>query len=217
MSTASLRSPISAPSIPGAPLRLAILASGAGTNLQAIAQAIDRGELNAHIDLVLYNRKTAAVAEKAAMRNIPSHFVDHRSFESREACDAALVEHLKAANIQWVILAGWMRLITEPLLDAFPNRILNIHPSLLPSFPGLRAVEQSLQAGVKITGCTVHIVTAEMDAGPIIAQAAVPVCDDDTVETLHERIQIEEHRLYPMSIALAAMADGSSEQSMAVN
>lgn len=205
MSTASLFSPISAPSLPGEPLRLAILASGAGTNFEAIARAIDRGELNARIDLVLYNRKSAAVAEKAEKRTIPSHFVDHRAFDSREACDAALVAHLEAAHIQWVILAGWMRLITKPLLDAFPNRILNIHPSLLPSFPGLRAVEQALEAGVNITGCTVHTVTAEMDAGPIIAQAALPVLDDDTPETLHQRIQIAEHRLYPMSIAIAAL------------
>jgi phosphoribosylglycinamide formyltransferase 1 len=204
MPTPSLISLPAIPAVSGALVKLGILASGSGTNLEAIAEAIDRGELNAEIAVVLYNRADAGVAERARRRNLLAVFVDHGLFESRRAFDEAIVGHLQAAGVEWVIMAGWMRLVTSTLLDAYEERVLNIHPSLLPSFPGLRAVEQALEAGVKIAGCTVHVVTCEMDAGPIIAQAAVPVLDGDTAQSLHRRIQVEEHRLYPRAIALAA-------------
>ncbi|MFU8803175.1 MAG: phosphoribosylglycinamide formyltransferase [Bradymonadaceae bacterium] len=200
----ALISPDHAPEHPGAPLSLGVLASGRGTNFEAIVEAIERGALNAEIRGVVYNRENAPVAERARRLGIEATFIDHREFEIREAFDARVVEVLEKSQVEWVIMAGWMRLVTDTLLGAFPGRILNIHPSLLPSFPGLRAVEQALRQGVKISGCTVHIVTAEMDAGPILAQAAVPVFDDDTAASLHARIQIEEHRLYPVGIALAA-------------
>ena len=186
------------------PLRLAVLASGNGSNLAAIAAAIESGDLNATIQVVIYNNPAAKVAERAAQRQLPAVLLDHRTFASREALDEAIVKTVKDAGADWVIMAGWMRRVTAVLIQAFPQRILNIHPSLLPSFPGLRAVDQALAAGVKITGCTVHYVELEIDSGPIIAQAAVPVLADDTAASLQARIQQQEHRIYPAAIAIAA-------------
>ena len=144
------------------------------------------------------------MAERAAQRQLPAVLRNHRTFASREALDEAIVKTVKDAGADWVIMAGWMRRVTAVLIQAFPQRILNIHPSLLPSFPGLRAVDQALAAGVKITGCTVHYVELEIDSGPIIAQAAVPVLADDTAASLQARIQQQEHRIYPAAIAIAA-------------
>ncbi len=186
------------------PLRLAVLASGNGSNLAAIAAAIESGDLNATIDVVIYNNPAAIVAERAAQRQLPAVLLNHRTFASREALDEAIVQTIRAAGADWVIMAGWMRRVTAVLIQAFPQRILNIHPSLLPSFPGMRAVDQALAAGVKITGCTVHYVELEIDSGPIIAQAAVPVLADDTAASLQARIQQQEHRIYPAAIAIAA-------------
>ncbi|MEM1293133.1 MAG: phosphoribosylglycinamide formyltransferase [Cyanobacteria bacterium P01_H01_bin.162] len=186
------------------PLRLAVLASGNGSNLAAIAAAIESGDLNATIQVVIYNNPAAKVAERAAQRQLPAVLLNHRTFASREALDEAIVQTIRAAGADWVIMAGWMRRVTAVLIQAFPQRILNIHPSLLPSFPGLRAVDQALAAGVKITGCTVHYVELEIDSGPIIAQAAVPVLADDTAASLQARIQQQEHRIYPAAIAIAA-------------
>ncbi len=187
-----------------APLRLGIMASGSGSNFEAIAAAIDRGELNAKIEVVIYNNPGAKVVARAQRLGIPAQLLDHRTFESREALDQAIVVALQAAGVDWVIMAGWMRRVTQRLISAFPRRILNIHPSLLPSFPGIRAVEQALKAGVKIAGCSVHHVELIVDSGPIIMQAAVPVLPDDTVEKLQARIQVQEHRIFPLAIALAA-------------
>ncbi|MEM7650235.1 MAG: phosphoribosylglycinamide formyltransferase [Cyanobacteria bacterium P01_A01_bin.70] len=186
------------------PLRLAVLASGNGSNLAAIAAAIESGDLNATIEVVIYNNPAAKVAERAAQRQLPAVLLNHRTFASREALDEAIVQTIRAAGADWVIMAGWMRRVTAVLIQAFPQRILNIHPSLLPSFPGMRAVDQALAAGVKITGCTVHYVELEIDSGPIIAQAAVPVLADDTAASLQARIQQQEHRIYPAAIAIAA-------------
>ena len=186
------------------PLRLAVLASGNGSNLAAIAAAIESGDLNATIQVVIYNNPSAKVAERATQRQLPAVLLNHRTFASREALDEAIVQTIRAAGADWVIMAGWMRRVTAVLIQAFPQRILNIHPSLLPSFPGLRAVDQALAAGVKITGCTVHYVELEIDSGPIIAQAAVPVLADDTAASLQARIQQQEHRIYPAAIAIAA-------------
>ena len=182
---------------------LGILASGSGSNFEAIAQAIQSGSLSAHIRVLICNNPEAKALQRAERLGIPAVVLDHRQIKPREALDQAIVETLKAHGVEWVAMVGWMRLVTPVLINAFPGRILNIHPSLLPSFPGLRAVEQALEHGVKITGCTVHIVTPEMDSGPILAQAAVPVYWDDNSESLHARIQVEEHRLIVEGIRLA--------------
>ncbi|PSB34429.1 phosphoribosylglycinamide formyltransferase [Stenomitos frigidus] len=185
-------------------LKLGVMASGSGSNFEAIAQAIADQKLKAQVQVLLYNNPGAKAAARAEQWGIPSVLLNHREFANREALDAAIVETLQQHDVEWVIMAGWMRIVTPVLINAFPRRILNIHPSLLPSFKGNRAVEQALAAGVKITGCTVHRVVTEVDSGDIIVQAAVPVLPDDTLETLHDRIHIQEHRIFPQAIALAA-------------
>jgi phosphoribosylglycinamide formyltransferase 1 len=204
--TAALVSPPLPDPLPGfaSPLKLGILASGNGSNMEAIAQAIQEGRLQAQIQVVIYNNPTAYVAQRAERWQIPSVLLNHCEFDSREALDAQIVQTLQAHQVDWVIMAGWMRRVTEVLIGAFPQRVLNIHPSLLPSFPGIRAVEQALAAGVKVAGCTVHHVELEVDSGPIVMQAAVPILPTDTPDSLQARIQLQEHRLYPAAIALAA-------------
>ncbi len=204
-STPSLVSPTITPSLlKGAPLKLGVLASGNGSNFEAVAQAIEAGQLNAQLQVLIYNNPEAKAAARAVNRGIPAVLLNHRDFQHREDLDQQIVQTLQQYEVEWVIMAGWMRLVTQVLIDAFPDQIINIHPSLLPSFRGVRAVEQALAAGVKITGCTVHLVCLEMDSGAILLQAAVPVLADDTPETLHARIQIQEHRILPPAIALAA-------------
>ncbi len=187
-----------------APLKLGIMSSGSGSNFEAIAQAINQGELNAKIPVLIYNNPDAQVVARAERLGIPAILVNHRQFKHRQDFDQKIVEILQSYEIEWVVMAGWMRIITQVLLDAFPARIINIHPSLLPSFPGIHAVDQALAAGVKITGCTVHIACLEVDTGPIIMQAAVPILPDDTPATLHARIQVQEHQIFPAAIALIA-------------
>jgi phosphoribosylglycinamide formyltransferase-1 len=186
------------------PLKLGIMASGSGSNFEAIAQAIKNGQLNAQIQVLIYNNPDAYAAVRASNRNVPAVLLNHRDYSSREEFDQQIVHTLRQYDVDWVIMAGWMRLVTKVLIDAFSHKIINIHPSLLPSFKGSRAVEQALATGVKITGCTVHLVSLEMDSGPILMQAAVPVLPDDTPKTLHARIQVQEHRILPQAIALAA-------------
>jgi phosphoribosylglycinamide formyltransferase 1 len=183
-------------------LRLGILASGSGSNMEAIAHAITRQELHAQIQVMIYNNADAPAADRADRLGIPKVLLDHRSFASREALDSAIAQTFQEHQVEWVIMAGWMRRVTEVLINAFPDRILNIHPSLLPSFPGVRAIEQALAAGVKIAGCTVHRVIVAVDSGSIIMQAAVSVLPDDTPESLHRRVQEQEHLIYPKAIAL---------------
>ena len=185
------------------PAKLGILASGSGSNFEAIARAIESGELNAQIEVVVYNNPGATVTLRAERLGIPARLLDHRTFDSREALDEAITSTFNEYEVDWVVMAGWMRRVTQRLLSAFPQRVLNIHPSLLPSFPGIRAVDQALAAGVKIAGCSVHYVELIVDSGPMIAQAAVPVLADDTVATLQARIQVQEHRLFPLAIAIA--------------
>lgn len=202
--TTSLISPVISPSLsPGEPLKLGILASGNGSNFEAVAKAIASGKLNAKIQVLIYNNPEAKVATRAANWDVPAVLLNHRNFH-REDLDREIVNTLRQYQVEWIVMAGWMRIVTPVLIDAFPNRIVNIHPSLLPSFRGVRAVEQALAAGVKIAGCTVHLVAPEVDSGPILLQAAVPVLPDDTLETLHARIQEQEHRILPQAIALAA-------------
>ncbi|CAN1210528.1 phosphoribosylglycinamide formyltransferase [Tumidithrix helvetica PCC 7403] len=180
---------------------LGVLASGSGSNLEAIAKAISEGRLNAKIEVLIYNNPDAYVRQRAERLGIPAVLLNHRNYKSREVLDAAIAEVLQAHHVNLVIMAGWMRVVTQVLIDAFPNRILNIHPSLLPSFPGIHAIDQALNYGVKIAGCTVHIVSLEVDCGPILQQAAVPVLPDDTPSSLQQRIQVQEHSIYPKAIA----------------
>jgi phosphoribosylglycinamide formyltransferase 1 len=182
--------------------RIAVLVSGRGSNLQSIIDAIAAGTLNAAIAVVISNRADAYALMRARAAGIEAVSLNPRDYAGRDAYDRAIVDVLKAKQVRLVCLAGFMRLIGAPFLDAFPNQILNIHPSLLPSFPGLDAQRQALEHGVRVAGCTVHLVTAELDGGPIVLQASVPVRDDDTPDSLADRILIEEHKLYPEAIAL---------------
>ena len=185
-------------------LTLGILLSGSGTNLQAIIDAIDAGHLDARIGVVISNVPDAYGITRARAHGIAVEVLSHRGFPSREAYDAQLVERLRAHGVELVILAGFMRIVTRVLLGAFPAGVLNVHPALLPAFPGLHGERQALEYGVRIAGVTVHLVDEQTDHGPILAQAAVPVFPDDTEETLHARIQVQEHRLYPLAIQLIA-------------
>lgn len=182
--------------------RIGVLISGRGSNLQALIDAIADGSLNARIAIVISNKADAPGLDRARAAGIETLVLDHRSFASRDDYDAAIAAQLRSRHVSLVCLAGFMRLIGPRLLDEYPQRILNIHPSLLPTFPGVDAQRQALDHGVKITGATVHIVTGELDGGPIVVQAAVPVRDDDSVERLSARILIEEHRLYPEAVRI---------------
>jgi phosphoribosylglycinamide formyltransferase-1 len=181
--------------------RLGVLVSGRGSNLQAIIDAIAEGRLDATIAVVISNRPSARGLERARQAGIETVVIEHRAFVSREAYDAALVAELRRHDVRLVCLAGFMRLLSPVFVNAFPGAILNVHPSLLPAFPGVDAQRQAVEYGVKVAGCTVHFVTDALDAGPIILQAAVPVRASDNAETLAERILVEEHRLYPEAIA----------------
>jgi phosphoribosylglycinamide formyltransferase 1 len=192
------------------PLILGMMASGSGSNFEAVAHAIESGNLNAKIAVLIHNKPEIKAIERAQARGIPTVFLDHRAHPTREELDRAIVTTFQAHQVECVIMAGWMRVITQVLIDAFPHRVINIHPSLLPSFPGIHAIEQALAAGVKITGCTVHLVSLEVDSGPILVQAAVPILPDDTAATLHARIQIQEHQILPQAIAMIAEVGGSN-------
>jgi phosphoribosylglycinamide formyltransferase-1 len=182
--------------------RLGVLISGRGSNLQAIIDAVRSRALDAAIAIVISNRADAAGLHRAREAGIEIRCLNPREYPDGDAYDHALVHVLNEQRVDLICLAGFMRLVGPPLLDAFPNRILNIHPSLLPAFPGRNAQQQALEHGVRITGATVHLVTAAVDNGPIVVQAAVPVLDTDTVETLSARVLIEEHRLYVEAIRL---------------
>ena len=182
--------------------RLAVLISGRGSNLQSIVDAIAGRRLDAEIAVVVSNRPDAPGLVRARDAGIDTLCLKPRDYPDRMAYDAALAGALRARDVGLVCLAGFMRLVGAPLLDAFPNRILNIHPSLLPAFPGLDAQRQAFEHGVRMTGATVHLVNAELDAGPIVLQSAVSVLPDDTVEKLSARILAEEHRLYPEAIQI---------------
>jgi len=185
-------------------LPIAVLISGGGTNLQAIIDAIAANRLDAKIEVVLSNRADAFGLVRAKNHDIPTEILDHKAFPSREAYDQAVVDLLRAHGVQLVALAGFMRLLSPVLVSAFSNRIMNIHPALLPSFPGLHVQKKALEHGVRFSGCTVHFVNEECDEGPIIIQAVVPVFPDDTEEQLAERILQQEHRIYPRAIQLYA-------------
>jgi phosphoribosylglycinamide formyltransferase 1 len=181
--------------------RLGVLISGRGSNLEAIADSVAAGTIPAEIAVVISNRAEARGLEAARRRGLNAVVIPSKGLD-REVYDRMLLEELRQRNVDLVCLAGFMRLLSATFIRAFPNRILNIHPSLLPAFPGLDAQHQALEHGVKISGCTVHFVDEYLDAGPIILQAAVPVLDDDTVETLSARILAEEHRIYSEAIRI---------------
>jgi phosphoribosylglycinamide formyltransferase-1 len=186
-----------------------VLISGRGSNLQALIDAVAAGSLNARIAVVIANRPNAAGLARAAAAGIETLVLDHRACASRDDFDRALARELLRHGVRLVCLAGFMRLVGAPLLEAFPNAILNIHPSLLPAFPGLDAQRQALDYGVRLTGATVHLVTSELDAGPVVLQAGVPVLSDDSVESLSARILAAEHQIYPAAVQL--ILDGGWE------
>ena len=177
-------------------MKLAILLSGRGSNFQAIHEAIQRGELHAEIVCVISNRPDAPGIERAREWGYDAHVIAHKRFATREAHEAEVLRVLDEAKPDVIVLAGYMRLLSPSFVERYRNRILNIHPSLLPSFPGVDAQAQAIAHGVKISGCTVHIVDERLDAGPILVQRAVEVRDDDTAESLAARILVEEHKAY---------------------
>ncbi|MCP3161321.1 phosphoribosylglycinamide formyltransferase [Myxococcus qinghaiensis] len=187
----------------GRRVRLGVLVSGSGSNLQALLDACAREDFPAEVACVVSNVPTAYALERARAAGVPAVVVDHKAHASKGEFEAALLEALRAAGVEWVCLAGFMRLLSADFLGRFAGKVLNVHPSLLPSFPGLHAQRQALERGVKVAGCTVHFVDAGTDTGPIIGQAAVPVLPDDDEKSLSARILVEEHRLYPLAVRLA--------------
>jgi phosphoribosylglycinamide formyltransferase-1 len=185
-------------------LRVAVLASGRGSNLEAILEATRGPEFPARVVLVVSDRERARALERAAAAGVPTVFLNAKDFGDREAYDAALGRLLVDHRVELVCLAGFMRILSSAIVRAWSGRIMNIHPSLLPAFPGLHPQRQALQYGVKIAGATVHFVDEGIDTGPIILQSAVPVEPDDTEETLAARILVQEHRLYPQAVRLFA-------------
>jgi len=189
-------------------LRLAVLASGRGSNLQAVIDAIEAGTVQSKIVAVISNKKEAPALERARRQGLPAIFVDPKPYsgrpDSREAYDRELLDVLRQHDVELVLLAGYMKIVTTALVEAFANRMMNIHPSLLPSFPGLDVQKKAIEWGCKLAGCTVHFVTEGVDEGPIILQAAVPIFDDDTPDTLSARILEQEHKIYPRAVQLFA-------------
>jgi phosphoribosylglycinamide formyltransferase-1 len=185
-------------------LRLGVLASGRGSNLQSIMDAAAAGKIKAEVAAVISDNKDAFALERARQAGIPALHVNPKNFGSKEEYERAIVKLLKEQDVQLVCLAGYMRIVGKVILEAFPNRVINIHPALLPSFPGLHGQQQAWEYGVKYSGCTVHFVDEGMDTGPIIIQAVVPVFDEDTADTLAARILEQEHMIYPEAIGLLA-------------
>ncbi|NCO52661.1 MAG: phosphoribosylglycinamide formyltransferase [Deltaproteobacteria bacterium] len=189
---------------PSLKLQLGILASGSGSNLQAIIDRCNDSSLQANIALVISNNPEAFALQRAAQAGISHCCIDHRQFEQRDDFERAVVAKLQESKVELVVLAGFMRLIGDTFLHAFPQRIINIHPALLPAFPGLHVQQKALDYGAKFSGCTVHLVDSGVDTGPIIMQAVVPVYDDDSADDLAARILVEEHKIYPRAIQLLA-------------
>ena len=203
MPESDAREPSVGSRIPDPPSRrIGVLISGRGSNLQALIDAVAEGTLAARIAVVISNQANAGGLDRARLAGIETLCVDHRAFGSRDEYDATVAAELRMRGVSLVCLAGFMRLVGPRLLEAFPNAILNVHPSLLPAFPGVDAQRQALEHGVKVAGATVHLVTAELDGGPIVLQSAVPVRADDSVDRLSARILIEEHRIYPEAVRM---------------
>ena len=187
------------------------MASGAGSNFEALVAACRRGELSAEVELLVVNRPGCGAAARAARLGVHCQLLDHRAYGSREQLDQALIAAFAQAQVDLVVMAGWMRIVTPALIEAFPERLINIHPSLLPSFRGIDAVGQALAAGVRLTGCTAHLVSEEVDAGRVLVQAAVPVLARDDHASLSARIHAQEHRILPLAVQLAAQRLGMDQ------
>jgi phosphoribosylglycinamide formyltransferase-1 len=185
-------------------ISIAVLASGSGTNFEAIAQAIEDGEVPARIALLISDNPGAFALERAGRRGIPTRVIELKDYPDRRGFDAAIRDTLLQASVDLVVLAGYMKLVGKEILEEFPGRIMNIHPALLPSFPGEHGVADALEHGVKVSGVTVHFVDEGLDSGPIIVQEAVPVVESDDEESLHQRIHLAEYRAYPLAISLFA-------------
>jgi phosphoribosylglycinamide formyltransferase-1 len=183
---------------------IGVLVSGSGSNLQSIIDQIENGKLDAVIKVVVSNIPDAFALERARKYNIPTEIIDHNDFNSREEFDQKMIEILKAYNVELVVMAGFMRILTPRFIRAFPMSIMNIHPAILPSFQGIHAQERAFEYGVKFSGCSVHFADEGVDTGPIIIQCIVPAYEDDTAETLQQRILKEEHRIFPEAIQLYA-------------
>jgi len=180
------------------------MASGSGSNFEALVLACRSGALRAEVALLVVNNPGCGAIGRAERLGVPVQLHDHRQHGSREELDRALISSFRAVGTDLVVMAGWMRIVTQELINAYPERLINIHPSLLPSFRGARAIEQALAAGVRLSGCTAHLVSLEVDTGPILVQAAVPVDAGDTGDTLAARIHAQEHRILPVAVQLAA-------------
>ena len=189
----------------GPPVRVGVMASGNGSNFEALVSAIRNRRINAEIALLVVNNPGCGAQQRAERLGIPWLLLNHRDYDTRADLDRDLVDRFRAADVEGIVMAGWMRIVTPVLIQAFAGRLLNVHPSLLPSFRGLDAVGQALASGVTISGCTVHLVTEELDAGPILAQAAVPVLDQDDHASLAARIQRQEHRVLPQAVLRAGL------------
>lgn len=187
-----------------APLKVGVLISGSGSNLQAIIDAIGAGKLNAQVACVVSSRPDAYGLERAKQAGIPTLALDRATYADRLAADRLIVQTLQDAGVEYVAMAGYMRMVTDVILDAYPNRVINLHPALLPSFKGAHAIEEAFEYGVKVTGVTVHFADQTYDTGAIIAQEPVVVREDDTLESLEERIHATEHELYPRVLQLVA-------------
>jgi phosphoribosylglycinamide formyltransferase-1 len=183
-------------------INIGVLASGRGTNLQAIIEAIEEGKIEGRISIVISDNQDAFALKRAEQHNIETQYINFRKFKDREDYDKEIIKFLKEKKVELVVLAGYMRILTPYFIKVYKNKIMNIHPALLPSFPGLHAQKQAVEHGVKVSGCTVHFVDEGVDLGPIILQKAVEVKDDDTEESLAERILKEEHQIYPRAIQL---------------
>lgn len=183
-------------------ISIGVLASGRGTNLGAIIEAIEKGKIAGKVSIVISDNRNAFALKRAKQHNIETQYIDFKVFKSREDCDKKIIEYLKEKGVELVVLAGYMRILSPYFIKTYKNKIMNIHPALLPSFPGLHAQRQAVEYGVKFSGCTVHFVDEEIDSGPIILQKKVRVKDNDTEESLAERILKEEHQIYPRAIQL---------------
>ena len=190
-------------------IRLGVLISGSGTNLQAIIDASESGALDAEVSVVISNHEAARGLDRARKHGIDAVFVERGTYPSARDYNAALRDILRSHGVDWVVMAGYMRLLGSQVLDFFPNRVLNIHPALLPSFPGANGIRDAFDAGVKVTGVTVHFADEHFDQGPILAQEPVIIAEDDTLESLEAKIHAVEHRLYPA--ALQVIAQGRAE------
>ena len=187
-------------------LQLAVLASGTGTNFENIVKATLSGQLTADIRVLIVNNPNSPAILKAKKYSIDSIIINHNDFKSRLSFDQEIINHLEPYNVEGLLMAGWMRIVSNNLISKYPERIVNIHPSLLPSFPGINSIKRSIDSGCKITGCSVHLVVPEVDSGKILIQSAVAIDEYDDEVSLRKKIQIEEHKIFPIGISIAAEA-----------